>query len=203
MADGSAPRCTGRLRAGLGPIPILLGVLMLVLVLDSVGAGGVASAHEGIAGSDPASGTHLDEPIDQVTIDFGTRIGDDAEIAVFEPGGEQLASQLETVSDTEARATFDPIEQHGTYTVRYLATSIDDGDLLAGAISFSYGSTSSGPSTTAWIVFGSIVVVILALGVVFTLRLRRAARRRFGLDPPPAGSPDGSDIDEDLSDVGV
>jgi len=184
MADGHAQRRTPWLLTG------------LLLILLAVVPTAVASAHSGIAGSDPSSGAELGEPIDQVTIDFGTTIGDDTEIVVLDPDDEQLDTQLEILSDTEARVSFAPIEQHGTYIARYLTTSIADGHLLAGAISFTYGSTSSGPSTTAWILFGTAVVAILGLGALFTLRRHRAGR-------DGAASATGSEVDEDLSDVGV
>ena len=47
-------------------------------------------AHDGIASSDPAAGSVIDEPIDSVTIDFGADIGDTAQIALLAPDGTQI-----------------------------------------------------------------------------------------------------------------
>jgi methionine-rich copper-binding protein CopC len=162
----------------------LVGALAVVVLA----AGGAASAHDGIAGSDPAAGAQLDEPIDEVLIDFGARIGDDAEIVVLDPDDEPLESQVEIVSDTEARVRFEPIDQQGTYIVRYLTSAIDDGHLLVGAISFTYGSPSSGHSVGTWALFGVAALAVLALGA--WMSVRRARRRR-------------SEVDQDLADVGV
>jgi methionine-rich copper-binding protein CopC len=167
-----------------------------VVAVAVVGFASPASAHDGIASSDPKSGSQVDDPIDEVLIDFGTTIGDDTEIVVFDPDDDLLDTASERVSDTEAVVTFDPIDESGTYIVRYLASSIQDGHVLAGAISFSYGSGSSGPSL-AMILYLAGAVVVLAIGAWLSYRRYRAGRDDDG--PPPSAS----EVDEDLSDVGV
>jgi methionine-rich copper-binding protein CopC len=154
-------------------------------------------AHEGIAESDPPSGSTLDDPISEVSIEFGTTIGDDTEIAVFGPDGEPLDTVTTVVSDTAAIVEFDEIDQKGTYIARYLTSSVQDGHLLAGAISFDYGSASSGPSALAWVLVLGAAVVILSIGAYFSFRKYRALSAG-------AEGPDGeSQVDDDLSDVGV
>jgi methionine-rich copper-binding protein CopC len=150
-----------------------------------------ASAHDAHVDSDPPSGSQIDDPITEVRIEFGETIGDDTEIAVFDPNDDVLDSETTLVSDTAAVVTFDPIEVEGTYTARYLTSSIQDGHLLAGAISFTYGSATSGPSTLAVLVMAGGAIVILSIGAFFSYRRYRAL------------SADGSDVDDDLSDVGV
>lgn len=166
-----------------------------VVAVAVVGFASPASAHDGIASSDPKSGSQVDDPIDEVLIDFGTNIGDDTELVVLDPDDELLDTRTEVVSDTEAVVTFAPIDEPGTYIVRYLTSSTQDGHLLAGAISFDYGSTSSGPGA-ALILYLAGVVVVLAIGAWLSFRRYRALQR-------DGDAPDGSDVDDDLSDVGV
>lgn len=150
-----------------------------------------ASAHDAHVESDPPSGSQIDEPISEVRIEFGETIGDDTEIAVFDPNDDVLESETTVVSETAAVVTFDPIDVQGTYIARYLTSSIQDGHLLAGAISFTYGSASSGPSALAVLAMAGGAIVILSIGAFFSYRRYRAL------------SVDGSDVDDDLSDVGV
>jgi methionine-rich copper-binding protein CopC len=176
-----------------------------VIVIGVVGLSTLAAtparAHEDIRSSDPASGTVVDEPISEVTIDFGVTVNDDLELALFDPD-EQLVEDTTTVklSDTVARIEFAPIEESGTYIVRYLTTATTDGHFLVGAVSFTYGSEGSG---VPWLAFALVMIVILAIGTAWSYRLYR--RQSTGND----GDGDGDDragrseIDEDLSDVGI
>lgn len=184
--DSSAPRRIGRVLATAGAV--------VAFALSATAS--PASAHEGIASSVPASGSQIDEPIDEVLIEFGTVIGDDTEIVVFDPDDALLDSRTERVSDTAAIVTFDPIDDQGTYIARYLTSSIQDGHLLAGAISFTYGSASSGPSALVLTLFLATAIVILSIGAFFSFRRYRALTG-------DGGSDDASDVDDDLSDVGV
>lgn len=145
---------------------------LVALVLLSIGALTVASnsptsAHDGIASSDPASGAVLDEPIESVTIDFGADIGTAVEIGLVGPDGE-LPSTTTVTSATEAMAEFELLDEHGTYTVNYLATSVVDGHLLGGAISFTYGGSSS--DVMSPLLFALIALVILSIGGWFSWR---------------------------------
>jgi methionine-rich copper-binding protein CopC len=149
----------------IGTVLAVATVLSMVQLL--VVSGSPASAHEGIASSNPASGAELTEPIDSVTIDFGADIGTTAEIGIVGPDGE-LPSSTTVTSATEAITEFEPIDQHGTYTVNYLATSVVDGHLLGGSISFTYGQPSSGVMSP--LLFGIIAVVILGIGAWLSWR---------------------------------
>jgi methionine-rich copper-binding protein CopC len=147
-------------------------VAVAVTVVGGALAGsGPVSAHEGIASSDPVSGSVLDEPIDSVAIDFGAEIGPTTQIAVLGPDGEQLASTTTVTSTSTATSEFEPLDDEGTYTVNYLATSVVDGHVLGGAITFTYGDPSA--NTLSPVLFGAIAVVILAVGGWFSWRARQ------------------------------
>jgi methionine-rich copper-binding protein CopC len=157
-------------------------------------AHGDALAHDAHVETDPPSGSQLDEPITEIVFEFDEPIGDDTEIAVFDPNEEQLDSETTRVSETAAKVTFDEIDVAGDYIARYLTSSIEDGHLLVGAITFSYGSPASGPSTLQWALLCLGAVLILSTGAFFSYRRYRQLS---------AGEPSDSDVDEDLADVGV
>ncbi len=153
---------------------LLLPVLVTVSALGVVA--GVAQAHSGVESSVPKSGSTVDEPIDEVFIEFGVRIADDVEIALLDPDEVVLPSETERVSQTAAKVHFDPLVEKGTYIARYLTTEPDAGHILAGAISFNYGEASSdGTSVLMWLVVGIGCVAILAVGAWMSLRKHRAA----------------------------
>lgn len=142
------------------------------------GATGSVSAHEGIESSEPASGSTVAEPISSVTIDFGAVIGDNTELGLVGPDGDELASTTTVTSDTTAELTFEPITVHGTYVVNYLAPSVVDGHLIVGSIDFAYGTAAAdppGPAVLAWVLSGVALVVILAVGAWFSLQRHRRA----------------------------
>lgn len=162
------------------------------MVVATLGiAAGAVDAHGGVKSSDPASGSTIDEPIDEVYIDFGVKIADDVEIAVLDPDEEPLPSETERISETEAIVRFDPLEEEGTYIARYLTTEPDAGHLLAGAISFDFGhgSTSGGIDARTWIGVGALSLAILATGALFSLLRHRAAQRSGREDPGDAETP--------------
>ena len=89
-------------RTGLGII-VAAGLATLAL------GAGPASAHDSIASSDPASGSTIDDPISEVTIDFGEGVAN-PEMAVFGPDDEIVESVTVQISDTAARAEFDELQ---------------------------------------------------------------------------------------------
>jgi len=167
---------------------VTLGLGVIIATIFGVPAGPVA-AHDGIASSDPASGAVLEESIDSVTIDFGADIGDTAQIALLAPDGTQLDTTTTVTSPTTATSSFDPIEEQGVYTVNYLATSVVDGHVLGGAISFTYGDASS--DTFPPLLFAAIAIVILGVGGWFSWRARQRghADERVETDDEPNVSP--------------
>jgi methionine-rich copper-binding protein CopC len=171
---------------------VCAGVVLLVAAC-TLTPGGVL-AHDAHVESDPASGSQLDEAITEIHFEFDEPIGDDTEIAVFDPNEVQLDSETTLVSETAAVVTFDEIDVEGDYIARYLTSSIDDGHLLAGAISFTYGSPPSGPSTLQWVVMCVGAIAILSIGAFFSFRRYRALSTDDAID---------SEVDDNLSDVGV
>jgi len=154
-----------------------------------------AQAHESNVRSDPESGTVVDDPITEVTIEFGVEVNDDVELALFGPGDDNLIEDTTTVilSPTTAKIEFAPVEEEGQYIIRYLTTATVDQHLLAGAVSFTYGS-SGGSGETSWLLFAIPMIIILAIGTAWSYRLHRQQT---------AESESKSDVDEDLSDVGI
>lgn len=152
-----------------------------------------ATAHESDAVSEPPSGSVIDEPISEVTIEFGVDIADDIELALFGPGDDEIVEPTTTTvtASNAAMIEFDPLEQEGTYIVRYLGRAPIDGHTIVGAVSFTYGSNGGG-SGTSWTWFLLAMIPILAIGTAWSYRLHR--RQQAG---------DGSEVDQDLSDVGV
>ncbi|MEM9517159.1 MAG: copper resistance protein CopC [Actinomycetota bacterium] len=154
---------------------------------------GVASAHDANVVATPASGSTIDQPIDEVTLTFDTTIGQDVEIALLDPDEEEIGTTSTRISDFAAKAEFEPLDEEGTYIIRYLMTAAEDGHLLVGAVQFNLGDAGSS-NATLWVAFGIAAVAILGVGGWFSLRNHRRAAT--------AGDSPG-DVDNDLSDVGV
>ena len=133
------------------------------------------TAHDDIAGSTPTSRSTLQEPISTVEIDFGEVISDDvAMFLTYDLGNnefEDIGGETVKTGATTARLDFDEVEREGTYFVQYLAPVPADGHVIAGAISFTYGSPSTGSSDDFPIVpFVVGAVIVLAIGGWFTYR---------------------------------
>lgn len=163
----------GARRGSGAALGVLTGLLVMAISL-TIAFASPAAAHDGIASSDPASGSVIEEPIDSVTIDFGAEIGDTAQIALLGPDGQQLPSDTTVTSSSTATTEFELLEDEGEYTVNYLATSVVDGHVLGGAITFTYGDGSA--STMSPVLFGAIALVILGIGAWFSWRARQRNR---------------------------
>jgi methionine-rich copper-binding protein CopC len=159
---------TGRLRRA-----AIVGALALATTLG-VGASPVA-AHDDIKSSTPPSRSTLQEPISTVEIDFGEVISDDvAMFLTYDLGNnefEDIGGETVRTGETTARLDFDEVEREGTYFVQYLAPVPVDGHVIAGAISFTYGSPSTGGSSDFPVVpFVAGALVVLAIGGWFSYR---------------------------------
>ncbi|WP_423981005.1 copper resistance CopC family protein [Ilumatobacter sp.] len=147
------------------------GVLLATVIAGSV----TVAAHDDIAGSTPESRSTLDEPISTVEIDFGEVISDDVTMFLSYDLGdnefEEIGGTTVKTGDTTARLDFDEVEREGTYFVRYLAPVPVDGHVIAGAISFIYGSPSSaGADSFPLLPFIGVALVVLAVGGWFSYR---------------------------------
>lgn len=155
-------------------------IVPLTVAIAVVAVPAAVSAHDEALSSDPPSGAMLDEPISEVTIDFGESIGDDLEMAlVYDLGNaevEQIPATVTKVSDTVGKIEFDQITDKGRYFVRYLVTIPADGHVLAGAVSFDYGEAAgSGTNWYLWLVFGLVGAAVIATTGWYTLRPRPTA----------------------------
>ncbi len=133
------------------------------------------AAHDDIKSSTPPSRSTLQDPISSVEIDFGEVISDDvAMFLVYDLGDnefEDLGGETVKTGETTARLDFDEVEREGTYFVQYLAPVPLDGHVIAGAISFTYGSPSTGSSDGFPIVpFVVGATIVLAIGGWFSYR---------------------------------
>ena len=138
-----------------------------------------ALAHDDIAGSTPASGSTVQEPISSVDVDFGAEISDDVMLFLtYDPGDgnvDELGGTTVRTGETTARIDFDEIERRGTYIVRYLAPVPTDGHVIAGALSFNYGEASSiGQAGFPVVPFVVGAVIVLAIGGWLSYRRMRA-----------------------------
>lgn len=106
----------------------VLGLLTLVLGV------GPASAHAGLAGSDPEDGASLQSLPSTISFSFTENIGNTF-VAVTAPDGTPVqASEVSTVDHTVSTDLTDP-DQRGVYTASYRVVSAD-GHPVAGSITF-------------------------------------------------------------------
>ena len=150
------------------PFAIAIAVLALPVA---------TSAHDEITSSDPPSGAMLDDPISDVTIDFGEPISDDLEMALLYDLGdanlEQIPATSTKVSETVGKIEFDEITKNGRYFVRYLVTVPTDGHVLAGAVTFDFGEApDAGTNWYLWLVFALVGAAVISITAWYTLRPR-------------------------------
>ena len=139
-----------------------------VLAVTAVfSASSAVLAHDEIESSVPEHKAQFDDPISEVTINYGEPV-DGVELALVGPDGD-VPGEVLIVSETEAKLVFEPLTVKGEYFVRYLAE--EDGHLIRGAITFVYGDRAGeGVGALTWILFGLGAVLILAIGAYFSLR---------------------------------
>ena len=149
-----------------GPVcRFLVAVLAVAAVLSASPA---VRAHDEIESSIPEHKAQFDDPISEVTINFGEPVGG-VELALVGPDDRDVPGEVLSVSRVEAKFVFEPLTVQGEYFVRYLAE--EDGHLIRGAITFVYGErTGEGAGALTWILFGLCAVLILAIGAFFSLR---------------------------------
>jgi len=167
VMDGIRTCSAHRLRRCLVAVATVLASLLAISA--------PVGAHDGIAGSTPTSRSVLDEPISTVEIDFGETIGDDvAMFLTYDLGDnefDEIGGTTVKTGDTTARLDFDEVEREGTYFVQYLAPVPSDGHVIAGAISFVYGSPSTaGSDGFPLLPFIAVALVVLAIGGWFSYR---------------------------------
>lgn len=149
---------------------VRLVVALATILAALTGFGAMASAHDEIESSVPEHQSQFDDPISEVTIEFGAPVGG-VELALVGPDNEDIdGTSTVRLGDTSARLSFAPLDREGEYIVRYLAE--EDGHLVNGAISFVYGSRDgNGAGGSTWIIFGIVAAALLALGGFWSWKL--------------------------------
>ena len=144
----------------------------------------VAFAHDEIESSVPEHKAQIDEPITEVTINFGEPVAG-VELGLRGPDDERIAGDVTVISDTQARLNFAKLTDEGQYIVQYLAE--EDGHLVAGAITFTYGEPAGeGADIGIWIIFGVVAAAILGVGAIFSFRRNNAPDGTLDDDTVPA-----------------
>ena len=105
------------------------------------------AAHDGITGSTPENRSTIDDPISSAEIDFGIGVSDDVSMFLtYDPGDGtivDIGGETTKTGDETARLDFPEIDVEGTYFVRYLAPVPADGHVVAGSISFTWGTPTA------------------------------------------------------------
>jgi len=142
------------------------------VIATSVSFSSVALAHDEIESSVPEHQAQINEPITEVTINFGEPV-DGVELGLRGPDDERIAGEVTVISGTEARLNFAKLTEEGQYIVQYIAE--EDGHLVAGAISFTYGDRAGqGADAVIWIIFGVVAAAVLGVGAFFSFRRKNA-----------------------------
>lgn len=129
------------------PLRLVIGAAVIAMA-SLVGAGTApVAAHEGIESSVPQNRSTIDEPISSAEIDFGEGISDGVSMFLtYDPGDGSIVDiggETTVTGDTTARLDFPEITEQGTYFVRYLAPIPADGHVVAGSISFTWGTATT------------------------------------------------------------
>ncbi|WP_395153261.1 copper resistance protein CopC [Ilumatobacter sp.] len=168
------------MQGALRRIRVIAVVAVVAVIAAAANVSSVAFAHDEIESSVPEHQAQIDEPITEVTINFGEPV-DGVELGLRGPDDERIAGEVTVISDTKARLNFAKLTEEGQYIVQYLAE--EDGHLVAGAITFTYGDRAEqGAAIGIWIIFGVVAAAILGVGAFFSFRRNNA----------PDDTPDGT-----------
>jgi len=117
---------------------------LLAAAVGTLANASPTTAHENIESSSPANGDVLNQPIDEVTIDFGAEISDSAQMFLRYEGAdgeiEQIGGEVTITGPTTAQLDFPLLKREGTYFVNYIAPVPADAHVITGAIGFAYGT---------------------------------------------------------------
>lgn len=125
--------------------------------------------------STPGSRDVIDDPITSADIEFEIEITDLQMELIYDQGDgetfDTLGGEVEQTGPTTATFRWDELPQEGTYFMSYTASAVADGDEVAGAIPFIWGS-ASGTSSGGfpWVLFIPVSLVALAIGAFFSRR---------------------------------
>jgi len=181
-------------RAAVGR-PFGLLVVAVVVALQALVLAPAASAHDGLAGSDPADKAQLTTPPTRVTLTFvETPLTAGLGVVVTDPAGRNVTAGAATVTGNDVVTPLVPLIANGTYTVSWRVVATD-GHPGTGTLTFTLATVtpaapeaspsgsellpvaqSPGVDLTPWMVGGSLalLVVIVLLGVLGVLARRRS-----------------------------
>jgi methionine-rich copper-binding protein CopC len=129
----------------------VLRMFMVTMAIATIGLLGTptapVAAHDGINASTPENRSTIDDPISSAEIDFGEGISDGVSMFLtYDPGDGSIVDiggETTKSGDSTARLDFPEISEEGTYFVRYLAPVPSDGHVVAGSISFTWGTPTA------------------------------------------------------------
>jgi methionine-rich copper-binding protein CopC len=129
----------------------VLQMFMVTMAIAALGLLGTptspVAAHDGIEASTPENRSTIDDPISSAEIDFGEGISDGVSMFLtYDPGDGSIVNiggETTKTGDSTARLDFPEISEEGTYFVRYLAPVPSDGHVVAGSISFTWGTPTA------------------------------------------------------------
>lgn len=170
------------------PVRALLGALVVgTLVVLSAGlTGAPAAAHASLVSTDPADGSVVAAPPEQVVLTFNEPVRLDGADAVqgFAPDGSDWAVQAQA-RDTAVVVT--PVGDPGTGTVVLSWRVVsEDGHEVSGALTFTIGEATGAPvaspeapgttEAVTWVVRGALGVGLAVLAVLAVLGVGGSAR---------------------------
>ena len=109
---------------------ILSATLIFLLAFSSVGY-----AHTGLTSSSPAEGEEVTEDVEQIVMEFNTKIETTSTVKVFNENEEEMTINDTQVSDSVMTAVFESPLDNGTYTVEWKIIGAD-GHPTQGTYSF-------------------------------------------------------------------
>ncbi len=129
----------------------VLRMFMVTMTIATLGLLGTptspVAAHDGIEASTPENRSTIDDPISSAEIDFGEGISDGVSMFLtYDPGDGSIVDiggETTKTGDSTARLDFPEISEEGTYFIRYLAPVPSDGHVVAGSISFTWGTPTA------------------------------------------------------------
>jgi copper transport protein len=124
-----------------------------------------AAAHANLVGSEPANGTILDDPPEQVVLRFSEPVRLIPErILVVGPDGATVGGGEPTADGGEVTVPLDEVKDIGTYLVSYRVISQDSHPVF-GSVTYSLGAPSEVPQVPAGAAGTADPVVKVAVGV--------------------------------------
>jgi len=152
-------------------------------ILFSLAGQGVAAAHADLVSSLPTPGSTLEEPPEQIVLEFSAPvIARLSQVVVHDAdGGLVDIERLSVVGEGQLVAVVDHSHPEGAWTVDYKVVSVD-GHTTEGTVEFTVdspvavGSDVLTAPSSQWLITSIAALMVVALAVVVHLRNRRSSR---------------------------